>query len=149
MARSSRMAEMHKMIDGMDTSKPEMKRMQDQMRDHLNSMEAEHEEQMKSANQQVQTAKDQVMGVKAGLRVSGPEGMEGEELEQFMEDADQRRRDRLMEAPFSAGELEALTDPLYQQGGAMTDPLDPRPVRTPLEAAVDAPNLMLNRARRI
>jgi uncharacterized protein YhaN len=122
---------------------------QSKLRQELDAVEAAHQQELQDLNRQLQTARDQAGAASAGMRISGPGGMEGDELSQFLDEAENRRRERLLDAPFSAGEIEALTDPLYGHGGEIMDPLDPRPLRTPIEAAVEKPALVLNRARGI
>lgn len=144
MARST-LSSVREIVDNMDTGNAgAMKAAQTKLREQLDRAEAAHKEEMDAMEQRMQTSQNQ-----SGMRVRGPMGMEGEEVNEFMQDAMERRMERLKDAPLSEGELQALQDPLYQHGGEMVDPLDPRPLRSPLQAAAESPQMVLNRARRL
>jgi hypothetical protein len=143
MARSH-LSSVREIVDNMDTGNAgAMKAAQAKLKEQLDRAEAAHQEEMKVLEQRAQTAQDQ-----SGSRVVGPAGLEGDDLDEFMQEAQDRRMERLKNAPLSEGELQALQDPLYQQGGSVVDPFDPRPLQSPLEAAANSPTMALSRARR-
>jgi len=84
---------------------------------------------------------------KAKASASKPEEAETSNLTP-VEDFDYDQ-ERLMQAPLSAGEREALQDPAYSAGSDQ-DWLNTSEVyKSPIERALDAPKLQLMRARRI